>query len=190
LFPESLFGLLDGLTEDLHELVVVALVVLEVLHELEVLGEEVAVVRQVLEVVLYQLFRVLVVLIIFHHKVAVLYQHIRQSLEITTVHAQHRVIRLLGHRVVLLPDLKLDVALVGLQRGVYPAKLLVHLSRLRGVLPFLQVAPVKEQLLAELYEKHPIVPQNAQHLRVLVRLMFKVVEHLVPQLEIVSLGHQ
>lgn len=145
--------------------------VLEVLHEVEILGEEVGVVGQVVEVVFYELFGVLVVFIVLDDEVTILDEHIGQSLIVTCIHAQHGIIQLLGLVVVLLPDFKLHISLVGLQTGTHCGYFLVHLPGLVGIFPLLQVAPIEVEIFAEADEEDLVVPQHAQHFGVLVGFM-------------------
>lgn len=56
------------------------------LHELEVLSQQVTVIGQVIKVVFDELFGVLVVLIVPDYKSTILNQDIGQSLKVTVVH--------------------------------------------------------------------------------------------------------
>lgn len=190
LLPQAFLCLLNCLAQNQHQLIVVALIVLEVLHKLEVLSQQVTVIGQVVKVVFDELFGVLVVLIVPDYKSTILNQDIGQSLKVTVVHGEQIVVEFLSHCVVFFPDLELNVPLVCLQRCIYLAYLFVHLPRLAWVLTLLQVAPVEKEFLAELDEESFVVPENAEHFRVLIGFVLQVVEHFIPQLKIVSLSHQ
>lgn len=156
--PQTFLCFLDSLAQDPHQLVVVSFIVLEMRHELEVLCQQIWVVRQIVKVIFYQLFGVLVVFVVPDDEMAVLDQCIGQSLWLMLVDWQKGVVQLLGSGVGFLTDLELNVTLVCLKCRCGTADLLVHLPGLNWVFSFLQVTPVEVQLSAELDKERLVVP--------------------------------
>ena len=73
---ECLFCFLDCLGQNGHKFIIVALMVLEMLHEVQIFSQQVSIIRQVLEIVFYKLFGILIILVVFHYNVAVLNQYV------------------------------------------------------------------------------------------------------------------
>jgi hypothetical protein len=142
------------------------------------------------EIGLQQFFGIVQIFVVLYHKLRVLDQNIGKHFGVILEDDKDIVKDLLSVVPLFVPNFQLDPPVVDLEDGGQFGKFFVHSASDCGVFAFFKVTPVEVEAEVELEEEEFVVAEDAQHLGILIGLIFHIMEHLVPKLHIVRLSHK